>query len=68
MAAFKAEIESDDLSHDGADEIIAELKNYPDQIAEMKIKVDTLIEGGGSVTGAAFDERYGMDSLSLAES
>jgi hypothetical protein len=48
MAAFKAEIESDDLSEDRADEIIAELKNYPAKIAEMKSKVDTLIESGSA--------------------
>ena len=48
MAAFKAEIQSDDLSQDRADEIIAELKDYPAKIAEMKTKVDTLIENGGA--------------------
>lgn len=48
MAAFKAEIESDDLSQDRADEIIAELNDYPAKIAEMKTKVDALIEGGGT--------------------
>ena len=48
MAAFKAEIESDDLSQERADEIVAELKNFPARIAEMKTKVEALIEGGGA--------------------
>jgi type IV pilus biogenesis protein CpaD/CtpE len=64
MAAFKAEIESDDLSQDRADEIIAELKNYPDKIAEMKTKVDTLIEGGG--TGVTEEQVAAL--LQLAQS
>lgn len=46
MAAFKAEIESSDLSQARADEIIAELKNYPSKIAELKTQVDALIAGG----------------------
>lgn len=48
MAAYKAEIESDDLTQERADEIIAELKEYPAKIAELKTKVDALIESGGA--------------------
>ncbi len=44
MEAYKAEIESDELTQERADEIVAELKSYPSKIAELKAKVDDLIE------------------------
>lgn len=50
MAAYKTEIESDDLTKERADEIIAELKNYPTKIADVKSKVESLIASGGGVT------------------
>ena len=50
MAAFKSEIESEDMTQERADKIIAELKNYPAKIAEVKSKIEALIESGGGVT------------------
>ncbi len=47
MEAYKAEIESDDLSQERADEIVVELKEYPAKIAELKTKVENMIENGG---------------------
>lgn len=50
MAAYKAEIESDDLTQERADEIVTELKSYPAKIDEVKAKIDALIESGGGLT------------------
>lgn len=50
MAAFKAEIESDDITQERADEILSELKNYPAKIADVKSKIEALIASGGGVT------------------
>ena len=64
MAAFKAEIQSDDLSQERADEIVAELKNYPARIAEMRTKVEALIEG----SGAEITEEQAAKLAQLAQS
>ena len=50
MAAFKEEIESDDLTKEKAAVILAELKNYPANIAEVKTKIEALIESGSAVS------------------
>lgn len=50
LAAFKAEIESEDLKQDRADAIVGELKAYPDKIAQLKTKVEALIESAGYAT------------------
>ena len=43
LIAFKAELESEDITQERADEIIKKLNEYPDQIADLKAKVDEMI-------------------------
>ena len=67
MAAFKAEIQSDDLSQERADEIVAELKNYPARIAEMRTKVEALIEASGAEITEEQAAKLAQLAQSLAE-
>lgn len=64
LAAFKAEIESNDLTQERADEIIAELEAFPANIAEAKTKVDALIAG----SDAGVTEEQAATLAQLAQS
>ncbi len=73
MGAFKAELESDDISQERVDEIIAELNSYPAKITEIETKAKDLIEGGQALTEedmsalqTAYDELFDIHGNFIA--